>query len=224
MRKRPTRFTEPRVRRRVSEVCALIHVTGVPAPARRIRFSRSWRLLLGGLAPTRRAATTFTTPLRSDTTRLDPLSRSKASVTAKKLRPVNRLVYTGEVPPPPRLVGDQAEATGPEGRVSEKLFRTICPNRGPKRDFNGISFFRGGAGASPSSKRHGGALHPPKCGRLADHHASRALVSMMVGCPCGPPCREQQAPPPKLHWKLTGCHSLGLQSLGGGPPAASEQN
>ena len=140
---------------------------------------------LGGRAPARRAATTLTTPLQSETTRPDPLSRSRASVYQKtcsrastrkfcpkrgprknhekgpnivfldrrgprknhekvtsknatgnekssernsqKLRPINTLIHPGQGPPP-CLVGDQAEATRPEGRVSRELPRTIRPH------------------------------------------------------------------------------------------------
>ena len=56
---------------------------------------------------------------------------------SKKLRPINRSVYTGEGPPSPGLVGDPAEAAGPEGRVSRELPRTICPNSGSKGDSMG---------------------------------------------------------------------------------------
>ena len=108
----------PRDHLRDSEVCALIHSTGVPAPTQKILLSRSTCLPVGGLFPTRRAGQQqLCQPL------CNQKQRGRVSVTAR-----SSLANTREGPPSPNLIGNQDKGTRPEGRVSRQLPRNIRPD------------------------------------------------------------------------------------------------
>ena len=163
----------PRVRRWVSEVWALIQVTGVPPPARRIRFSRSMCLALGGLVRGQ-PQLSLSPPLYNQRPRPDPLSRSRASVTARSSAPawpVTRLKL-------------QERKAGSAENCPEPSVQTLEP-------INGFFFFCGDhldllprkGWNQPMFKK---ARGPGWALQATSHHASTALICTMVGCPRGP--------------------------------------